>query len=111
MHGSRGWSFTGSLNSVGFRVRRALGVVIPPIAAVALLVAAMPASTLQPRIALADVCGPPLVNPIACENTKTGSPVANWDITGSPDQSLQGFTDNISYTPGATVNFKITSPA
>ena len=51
-------------------------------------------------------CGP-LVNPIVCENQKTGNASSEWDISGSGDSSIQGFATNISVTPGQTESFKI----
>lgn len=79
-------------------------------AAAALLLAGFPASGLQPVPVAAQTCA----NAIVCENQQPGTPISQWDLTGidqtSPNNPL-GFTDNISYTPGATVTFKITTPA
>ena len=55
-------------------------------------------------------CGP-LVNPIVCENQKTGNASSEWDISGSGDSSIQGFATNISVTPGQTESFKIDTPS
>jgi hypothetical protein len=60
--------------------------------------------------AAADPCAP-VVNPVACENTKTGTPKATWDVSGSGSAALQGFTTDISVNVGETVNFKIKSTA
>ena len=41
-------------------------------------------------------CGP-AINPIVCENQKTGDPDTAWDITnGAGDASIQGFATDIS---------------
>jgi len=51
-------------------------------------------------------------NPVACENTRPGTPQSVWDIgggngTSAGDPSLQGFATSASVTPGQTVGFKI----
>src|SRR5689334_11450935 len=51
----------------------------------------------------ADPCATPVVNKVACENTKAGTDA--WDIT--QDTSIEGFTTDISTNVGGTVNFKI----
>jgi hypothetical protein len=60
--------------------------------------------------AAADPCAP-LVNPVACENTKAGTPRGIWDVSGSGSSALQGFTTQMSVNVGETVNFKIRSTA
>ncbi|WP_305784518.1 N,N-dimethylformamidase beta subunit family domain-containing protein [Symbioplanes lichenis] len=60
--------------------------------------------------AAADACAP-LVNPVACENSKPGTPASTWDVSGAGSASVQGFSTQISVTPGETVNFKISSSA
>jgi hypothetical protein len=56
-------------------------------------------------------CGPPVVNPVACENTLPGSPPSGpngWDIGAQPgDLSIQGFATDASVDVGQTVSFKI----
>jgi Bacterial Ig domain/Purple acid Phosphatase, N-terminal domain len=58
-------------------------------------------------------CDPPVTNPVACENSKTGDPAANWDLPShdAGDPSIQGFATDISYNKGQTVRFKISTPA
>jgi hypothetical protein len=56
-------------------------------------------------------CDPPVVNPVACENTKPGNPKSEWDVSGPGSTSIQGFTTDISVNVGATVQFKIDTPA
>jgi hypothetical protein len=60
--------------------------------------------------AAADACTPP-VNPVACENTKPGTPRSTWDVSGAGSAALQGFTTQMSVNVGETVNFKIKSTA
>jgi len=60
--------------------------------------------------AAADPCAP-LVNPVACENTRAGTPRSTWDVSGAGSAALQGFTTQMSVNLGETVNFKIKSTA
>jgi predicted RNA-binding protein with TRAM domain len=46
-------------------------------------------------------------NPIVAENALPGNPKSEWDVTGEGNTNLQGFTTDISYNKGQTVNFKI----
>ncbi|WP_239310935.1 DUF4082 domain-containing protein [Frankia sp. Cj3] len=66
---------------------------------------------LASRARAADPCGPPVVNPIACENTRTGSPQSEWDLAGTGDDTIQGFSTDISVNAGGTVHFKIKTSA
>lgn len=68
--------------------------------------------------AVATVCagGACPENPIAIENRRSGNPRSEWDIVSvaapnnvASDQSLTGFTTDISYAPGETVGFKVTA--
>src|SRR5437667_2355420 len=56
-------------------------------------------------------CGPPVVNVIACENSKPGNPSGDWDVTGTGDTSIQGFATDISINKGENVHFKISTDA
>jgi hypothetical protein len=56
-------------------------------------------------------CGPPVVNPVACENTQPGDPQSDWMITNSGDATLQGFATQESVNAGSTISFKIASTA
>lgn len=49
-------------------------------------------------------------NPIVCENSQPGTPMADWY---SPNAwgDIEGFPTVTSVTPGGTVNFKISSPS
>jgi hypothetical protein len=61
-------------------------------------------------VAAAAPCDAP-VNPIACENTKPGTPASTWDIPGGSDASIQGFATDISVNVGSTVQFKVNTSA
>jgi hypothetical protein len=56
-------------------------------------------------------CTPAKANDIVCENSKTGNPPSDWDITGEGDDTIQGFATAISVDQGQTVNFKIDTDA
>ncbi len=71
-------------------------------------VAAVPA--LLPAANAADPCSP-LLNAVACENSKPGSPPAEWDITGAGDPDIQGFSTEISVNAGQPIDFKVDTTA
>lgn len=50
-------------------------------------------------------------NEIVCENQLPGSDPEVWDIKGAGDDSIQGFTTQISINSGDTVQFKIKTDA
>src|SRR5712671_6848712 len=50
-------------------------------------------------------------NPILCENALPGNPESEWDISGSGDNTIQGFATDISVNRGDTVHFKIDTAA
>src|SRR4051812_3951924 len=80
-------------------------------AVVAVLVTVMcVAISPQARASVADPCAAP-TNPIVCENSKPGTPSSVWDVEGSGDATIQGFTTDISANVGGTVSFKVKSPA
>ena len=60
--------------------------------------------------AAADPCNP-VVNAIVCENSKTGTPVEDWDILGAGDDTIQGFATDISVNAGQRIDFKIKTDA
>jgi hypothetical protein len=82
------------------RGRRLLAVALALSFGVAFVVAV-------PRPAAAAACDAPVVNEIACENTKAGNPSSEWSITGSGSASIQGFATDISVNRGSTVGFKV----
>ncbi|MDR6506665.1 DUF4082 domain-containing protein [Arthrobacter oryzae] len=80
------------------------------IAMVAALLPVAAPSALLPFAFAADPCAP-LVNAIACENSKTGSPPSEWDIIGAGDSDIQGFATEISVNAGQPINFKVDTNA
>jgi hypothetical protein len=50
-----------------------------------------------------------VVSVIACENTATGDPATDWQVSGAGDATLQGFATSMSVNVGQTVSFKISS--
>ena len=52
-------------------------------------------------------CATPVVNKIACENSKPGTPSDEWLINKAGDDGLQGFATRMSVQPGETISFKI----
>ena len=59
-----------------------------------------------------DPCATPVTNPIACENTKAGTPESVWGIDGTEgDPTLQGFATSMSVNHGEAISFKIKSEA
>jgi len=84
-----------------------------------LIAAALASGTLltvtQPAtpVAAAPCDPPPVGNPIVCENLQPGNPQSEWDLgsTTAGDPSIQGFATDISVNKGATVTFKVNTPA
>lgn len=66
--------------------------------------------TATPTSAAGHPCAAPITNPVACENTKPGSPPSEWQILGAGDEDLQGFATEISTNVGGTVRFKVKTP-
>lgn len=64
-----------------------------------------------PPPAAAAACDAPVVNEVACENTRLGNPASEWDITGSGSASIQGFATDISVNRGTTIGFKVKTTA
>jgi hypothetical protein len=60
--------------------------------------------------AATDPCTP-AVNPIACENSKAGSPASEWDVNGAGDSTIQGFATDASVNVGGTIDFKVETDA
>jgi hypothetical protein len=54
-------------------------------------------------------CGPPVTSVIACENTQTGDPPSDWQVSGAGDSTIQGFATSMSVNAGETVSFKISN--
>jgi hypothetical protein len=60
----------------------------------------------RPDAQTANPCASP-ANKIIAENCKPGNPSTDWDINGTGDQSIQGFSTDISYNLGQTAQFKV----
>ena len=75
------------------------------------LVLAVLVSAPLPVLAQSFTCNPPLANQIVCENSMTGSPQSEWDVSGYGDSTVQGFATDISVNAGQTISFKIATPA
>ena len=76
-------------------------------AAVTLGIAAVP---MLASPASADPCAP-LANPVACENSKPGTPSGTWDVSGAGSASIQGFATQMSVNVGETESFKVNTSA
>ena len=50
-------------------------------------------------------------NAIVAENCLPGSPASEWDVSGAGDSSIQGFATEMSVNRGATIAFKVRTPA
>ena len=101
----RSWATGGS----GARARRresmsSAGKGLAVLSALTIVAALLVPGTAQ--AAAADPCGPG-GNPVACENSKPGSPASEWDIGYIGDARIQGFTTDDERQPGGTVRFKI----
>ncbi|WP_427007122.1 DUF4082 domain-containing protein [Pseudarthrobacter sp. H2] len=86
-------------------------VIVPLVCALvaALLPVAVPAALL-PKAYAADPCSP-LLNAVACENSKPGTAPSEWDISGAGDPDIQGFSTEISVNPGQPIDFKVDTNA
>ena len=87
------------------RSRRTLGVALTALLGATLLIA-LPAQTVY-----AAPCDAPVVNAIACENTKPGNPSSVWDVSGSGSATIQGFATAMSVNVGETESFKVKTAA
>jgi hypothetical protein len=58
-------------------------------------------------------CSPALANDIVCENSKTGNPSSQWDVsTGDAgDPSIQGFASDISVDQSESISLKVKTTA
>ena len=64
----------------------------------------------SPAVSATDPCGAG-GNKISCENSKPGTPASEWDILGSGDEDIQGFSTDISVNVGSRIDFKIDTAA
>src|SRR3954453_16885588 len=83
---------------------RRIALATPVAVAAALVLVPLHAA---PAAAAVDPCGPPVVSVIACENTQTGDAPADWQVTGSGDQTIPGVGTSARGNPGDTVPFKV----
>src|SRR6185436_7949518 len=90
--------------------RRLTLLVVRSLAAAAALCLFATTESSRVSIQAQSSCGA-TINPIVCENQKTGDAASTWDVTGSGDASIQGFTTSISAAPGEVVQFKIDTPS
>ena len=51
------------------------------------------------------------ISKITCENSLPGNPASEWDVVGSGDPSIVGFTTNFSVNHGQPVGFKVSTHA
>jgi hypothetical protein len=77
------------------------------LAAAAVALALLPAS----GHAAADPCATPVTNPVACENSKPGTPTSDWEVAGAGDPTIQGFATRMSVNLGQAVSFKVDTSA
>ena len=61
--------------------------------------------------AAADPCATPVTNPVACENTKPGTPTSDWEVAGAGDPTIQGFATSMSVNVGQAISFKVDTSA
>ena len=100
-----------SVSAAGRTLKSLRRVVLP--LAVALVAALLPVAAvpaLLPAANAADPCSP-LLNAVACENSKPGSPPSEWDISGAGSPDIQGFSTEISVNAGQPVSFKVDTTA
>ncbi|MGI8874598.1 MAG: DUF4082 domain-containing protein, partial [Egibacteraceae bacterium] len=83
---------------------RRLLLTLAVMAGTALLPAAAQAQTTDP-------CSGTAPNPIACENSKPGTPQSVWDVFRHGDDALQGFATSMSVNKGSSISFKIDTVA
>src|SRR5215510_15113061 len=84
--------------------RSVIGFVLAVLLSLISLVDARPAAAAGP-------CGPPVTSVIACENTKTGDPPGDWQVSGAGDSTIQGFATQMSVNAGQSESFKINTPS
>ena len=71
-------------------------------------VIAPPASATPARAAASSVAAQaPPANDIEAENLLPGNPESEWQVSGSGDPSIQGYTTDISADRGGSVSFKV----
>ncbi|MGZ4710265.1 MAG: N,N-dimethylformamidase beta subunit family domain-containing protein, partial [Acidimicrobiales bacterium] len=76
---------------------------LPLVALAAPSASAAPATSAAP----AGLAAGPATNEIQAENLLPGNPESEWQVTGSGDPTIQGYTTDISTNRGGTVSFKV----
>lgn len=76
---------------------------------VAVATLALPGVRPRPVSRRASSCTSP--SAIVCENRLPGTPQRVWDVKGSGDPTIQGFTTDMSVDRGQAVHFKVDTPA
>lgn len=100
-----------SVSSAGRTLKALRRVGLPlTVALVAALLPVAAAPALLPTASAADPCAP-VLNAVACENSKPGAPPEEWDITGAGDADIQGFSTEISVNAGQPIKFKVDTTA
>ena len=74
-----------------------------------LLAATLACLAIAPGSSWAAPCTPPVTNPVACENSKPGTPPSDWRIDAAGDETIQGFATSMSVNKGDSISFKIKS--
>src|ERR1700692_2670791 len=87
---------------------RACARLVSPKGFLFLLIAAICPFFASPAQAQTFGCSPAMANDIVCENSKTGNPSSQWDVSSEDagDSSIQGFATDISVAQGGTISFK-----
>lgn len=80
------------------------------LAVLTLAVSTLATVTVAAQAAAADPCGSG-GNKVTCENSKPGTDPSVWDIQGAGDDSIQGFSTDISVNVGKTIGFKVDTDA
>ena len=114
LQGPRSLHFGATGNSRALDGRRTLlpgsGRRLAALFAAVITTAALAAGYSPAAFAAGDPCGPG-GNPVACENSKPGTPASEWDIVSVANSRVQGFATTSSVQPGQTISFKIKSSA
>src|SRR5262245_57287466 len=86
-----------------------VGAARAAIAAIVMLAVWLPTGVTVGRAARMDTgpCSLAIVNPVPCENSKTGASPGTSQVGGGDDPRIWGFATNISVNVGGTISFKI----
>src|SRR5260370_4576421 len=86
--------------------RFVIGLILAVLLSLLSLVSARPAAAASP-------CGPPVTSVIACENTQTGDPASDWQLSGIGGSTTQVLATSSSGNDGQdeSINISTTSKA